>query len=681
LYRITQKRGGWISMKMIEDVIDDLFKNFIEEAIQNIEIGSLITSRESVQKVLKALHIETQNALNLEPNKLLEYFSKIGFEIYKTYRIPAFFWINMLEKIKEDLLYAIHHKIIQYNDDVLLLRLDKLTQGLCKGYLQASAQDTLRFSYDKINAINIEMDIMAHERWYKSFLEYLSDENNPVPELLYEKSESHMWLNSLDFKLLMKSCSFEKESEIVIFMRKAYDLSREIKYYIDKEQYKNAYNCFVALDRKLNLLSDMLKEVLINFMSDKLHLFFGLFSEIILFQKQYSYFLTLSVSISNEAVHKRDIHRLFLKLFQMTKKKAKELTYQFTGVVDDGDAMHFLVRYKEQDDVKKIFDFVTESITELKEKEITLSVPNFIVRASETEVFSGLDAPTLRKVAFNMAKEYVHIPNYHFNQKECEILRSNAENESIVSGKIKQAIEEKKIQLAFQPIVSVNKTARSLAYCEVLSRMEDNGELVDAEEFIHTVIAQKMTSALDILVYERLKRLSKSIAELMQGVSVNIFPDSFKDGAVLKALKECLQSFAKEEITLTLEITEYNLFEHYEILQVLKAEYTDTLNIAVDDFGSGYSSLAALIKLSKHNLLDAVKIDGTLTREVVTDETSYAIVKTALVLSKKLKAKIIIEYVENEDIEKKLLQGINTFYGQGYLYGKAMPLEEIKNSF
>ena len=665
-------------MKKIDEVVDDLFKNFIEEAIQNIEIGSLITSRESVEKVLATLHKETQNALTLEINELLEYFSKIGFEMYGAYRIPAFFWINVLEKMKEDLLYAIHHNIIEYSDDTLLLRLDRLTQGLCKGYLQAAAKDALRFSYEKIDAINVEMDIMSHERWYKSFLEYLSDDNNPIPELMYEKSESHLWLNSLDFKLLMKSCSFEKESEIVIFMRKVYELAREIKHYIDKEEYKNAYNCFVVLDQKLNLLNDMLKEVLINFMSDKLHLFFTLFSEIILFQKQYSYFLTLSVSISNETIHQRDVHRLFLKLFQLAKAKAQELAYQFTGVVDNGDSMHFLVRYKETDDVKKIFDFVTEAIEDLKEKEITLSVPDFIVRASETEVFSGLDAPTLRKVALNMSKEHVHIPHYHFDKQECELLRSNAEKDSIVSGKIKAAIEEEKIKLCFQPIVSVNKNGHALAYCEVLSRMQDNDELVDAEDFIHTVIAQKMTAALDILVYEQLEKLSKEIAQLMQGVSVNIFPDSFKDEAVLKAFKKCLHSFKEADITLTLEITEYNLFEHYETLQALKSGYENTLQIAVDDFGSGYSSLAALIKLSKHKLLDAVKIDGTLTSEVLKDDTSYEIVKTAVILSKKLHARTIIEYVESKEIEEKLLESIDEFYGQGYVYGKAVPLEEVK---
>jgi len=665
-------------MKRIDEVVDDLFKNFIEEAIQNIEIGSLITSKESVEKVLATLHKETQNALTLDVNELLEYFSKIGFEIYGAYKIPAFFWINVLEKMKEDLLYAIHHNIIEYSDDRLLLRLDRLTQGLCKGYLQASAKDALRFSYEKIDAINVEMDIMSHERWYKSFLEYLSNEKGLLPELMYEQSESYLWLNSFDFKLLMKSCTFEKESEIVIFMRKVYELAREIKHYIDKKQYKNAYNCFIVLDQKINLLNDMLKEVLINFMSDKLHLFFTLFSEVILFQKQYSYFLTLSVSITHEAVHERDVHRLFLKLFQLTKEKAKNLAYQFTGVVDEGNSMHFLVRYKEKDDVIKIFNFVTQAIEELQEKEITLVVPNFIVRASETEVFSGLDAATLRKIAFNMAKEHIHIPNYHFDQQECKLLRANIEKDFIVSSKIKESIESGKIKLCFQPIVSVNKSGHTLAYCEVLSRMQENDELIDAEEFIHTVISQKMTSALDILVYEQLEKLSREIAKVMEGVSVNIFPDSFKDKEVLKAFKKCLRSFKEANIILTLEITEYNLFEYYEVLQGLKTGYEDTLNIAVDDFGSGYSSLAALIKLSKYNLLDAVKIDGTLTREVVNDDTSYEIVKTAVILSKKLHARTIIEYVENKNIEEKLIESIDEFYGQGFAYGKAMTLEEVK---
>ena len=669
-------------MKNIESLIDNLFKQNIEEAIKNIEIGSLITSRESVEQLLDSLHIETQRALSLDTNELLEYFALIGYDLYREHRVPAFFLLNMIETIKEELLYAIHHQIIEYNDDELLLRINKIIQGVCKGYLRASAKDALKFSYEKVDNINVEMDIMAHKRWYRQFLEYLSSEDiNSLPEIMFELSESYEWINSLDFKLLMKACSFEKESEIIIFIRKSYQLAREIQYYIKKEQYKNAYNCFIVLDQKLGILNYMLKEVLINFMNDKLHFFFTLFAETILVQKQYSYFVTLSVNISNEPVHKRDVHRMFLKLFKLTKEKAKKISYQFAGIIDDSKSMHFLVKYKEKDDVKKLYDFVLEALEELKNNEILLSVPDFVVRASETEAFSGLDAQTLNKIAFNMTKEHVGVPDYYFTQDECEVLRKNAENESLISNKTREIIEDKKIRLAFQPIMVVNNNSRSLAYCEVLSRMEDTEGLVDAEEFIHTVVAEKMTSALDLLVCEQLAKASKQIAKIMKGVSVNIFPDSLQNTEVLQALKTCLEKFQQENITLMLEITEYNLFEYYEILQELNAEYADTLEIAVDDFGSGYSSLAALIKLSKHGLLDAVKIDGTLTREVMKDATSYEIIKTAIVLSKKLKVKTIIEYVENKEIESKLLQSIDEFYGQGYAYGKAVSLKEIAESF
>ena len=668
-------------MKKIEEVIDELFKNFIEEAIQNIGIGPFITSREAIKSILQKIHEETNSALTMQSTELLEHFSIAGATLYNKYRVPAFLWIDTLEKLKEDILYAIHHQIIDYDDDAFILRMNKLIQGLCKGYLKASAQDTLNFTYERIDAINIEMDIMSHDRWYKDFLEFLANDFQNVPELMYENSESNRWIKSLDFKLLMKACTFEREGEIVIFMHKLYDLSREIKHFIDIQDFKNAYSYLIILDQKVNLLNDILKEVLINFMSDKLHFFFTLFSEIILFKKQYSYFLTLSVSLSSEVAHKRDIHRLFLAIYKGTKNRSKDMAYQFTGVVDDGDSMHFLLHYNEKSDVEKIFTSVTQTIYELKKEEITLNVPEFIVRASETEVFSGLSAATLQKIAFNMAQQHVHVPNYHFNKIECSKLRESADRKAAIDEKVLKAIKDKTMKLYFQPIVHVYGNEKKLVYCEALSRMSDEGKIIDAEEFIHSVLDQKLSSKLDILVYQELMQRTSDIAAFMEGVSVNIFPESFKDKKVIDALKKCLLSFQEKKLILTLEITEYNLFEYYDILLNLKKEFTSTLRVAVDDFGSGYSSLAALVKLSKNGLLDAVKIDGTLTCEILNDATTFEIVKTAASLSKTLNVKTIIEYIENKEIELKLQEEVDDFYGQGYLYAAAMPLEKVKKTF
>uniref|UniRef100_UPI00261F4F35 hypothetical protein n=1 Tax=Sulfurimonas sp. TaxID=2022749 RepID=UPI00261F4F35 len=242
-------------MKKIEEVIDELFKNFIEEAIQNIGIGPFITSREAIKSILQKIHEEMDSALTLQSTELLEHFSISGATLYNKYRVPAFLWIDTLEKLKEDILYAIHHQIIEYDDDAFIVRMNKLIQGLSKGYLQASAKDTLNFTYERIDAINIEMDIMSHNRWYKDFLEFLANDFQNVPELMYENSESNRWIESLDFKLLMKACAFEREGEIVIFMHKLYDLAREIKHFIDIQDFKNAYSYLIILDQKVNLLN------------------------------------------------------------------------------------------------------------------------------------------------------------------------------------------------------------------------------------------------------------------------------------------------------------------------------------------------------------------------------------------------------------------------------------------
>jgi len=63
---------------------------------------------------------------------------------------------------------------------------------------------------------------------------------------------------------------------------------------------------------------------------------------------------------------------------------------------------------------------------------------------------------------------------------------------------------------------------------------------------------------------------------------------------------------------------------------------------------------------------------------ILKDEISFEIVKTAITLSKKLKTKTIVEFVENKETEEKLKEITDDFYIQGYLHSKAIPFEELK---
>lgn len=664
-------------MPSLKEVLDKLFQRAVEEWMESVEAAPFFSSKENVRAFVSFLQTKAHDLFNLPESDLQKHFEELGKEIYLKYHLSSFVLDDFLKKIREDLLYAIVHEIVAYDDEEFLKRFDGMAEGLYAGYLQATVKDTLRYSYAKISSVDPELDIFAHERWYQSLLHFLLEQKAEPPVLIYEDSEVCRWIDTLDFKLLMKACSFEKESEIVIFLRKLFDIARELRRFVRNGDFRNAYASFMTLDQKVKLVSDMLESVLLQFLEEKMHYFFSLFAEIILFKKQYSYFLTITVSLSSEAVHKRDAHRLFVEILRRTKRRASEIACPFTGVVDDGDSMHFLLQYQQQSDIDEIFSFVVNTIDSLKKEEIVLNVPNFIVRASQTEMFSGLDAASLQEIAFAMAREHVDMPYYHFDAEESKQLREHIHGKTILDSRVKEAVQEGRIKLYYQPIVRIDKESRSLAYCEVLARIEEDGKIYDAESFIHSIIEQKLTDELDLRIFEKLKAQTPKIAKILEGVSLNIFPSSFLNEKVMEALKAVLESFARYDMKLILEITEYNLFECYSILAELKKKYTDTLQIAVDDFGSGYSSIATLIKLAKKGLLDKVKIDGTLTKEILDDESSFEILKMAAEIGCKLGANTIVEYVENEAIEKKLSSEIDTYYAQGYHYSKAVTLADL----
>ena len=92
--------------------------------------------------------------------------------------------------------------------------------------------------------------------------------------------------------------------------------------------------------------------------------------------------------------------------------------------------------------------------------------------------------------------------------------------------------------------------------------------------------------------------------------------------------------------------------------------------ISIDDFGSGYSNLQHIVRIN----LDYLKIDGSIVKRCCDDEQSANLI-ALLAGWKRLSGKkmqIIAEFVENEDIQK-LLMDFNIDYSQGYLFSKPAP--------
>ena len=153
-------------------------------------------------------------------------------------------------------------------------------------------------------------------------------------------------------------------------------------------------------------------------------------------------------------------------------------------------------------------------------------------------------------------------------------------------------------------------------------------------------------------------------------VSVNITNESLEWEGIEQCIDDTVAKYDIPSEWFCLEITEQDaLSSSIDIADKIKNIKAKGHKFLIDDFGMGHTSLTYL----QTNYFDVVKLDGSLTRDVLCNERNSDIIGSIVYLSKSLHFKIIAEYVEDENQRDELKRlGCDAF--QGYLYSK--PLEE-----
>lgn len=151
-------------------------------------------------------------------------------------------------------------------------------------------------------------------------------------------------------------------------------------------------------------------------------------------------------------------------------------------------------------------------------------------------------------------------------------------------------------------------------------------------------------------------------------ISVNITGQSLQDPALAESLSECVQESGIMAEHLWLEVTEQDALESSQTviarLQHLKLQGHHLL---IDDFGMGSTSLIYL----RSNLFDVIKLDGSITRNILDNQNNRQIVSTLTSLSRQMHLRVVAEFVETSRQRDKLAElGCDAF--QGYLYSKPL---------
>ncbi|WP_242951406.1 EAL domain-containing protein [Clostridium kluyveri] len=160
-------------------------------------------------------------------------------------------------------------------------------------------------------------------------------------------------------------------------------------------------------------------------------------------------------------------------------------------------------------------------------------------------------------------------------------------------------------------------------------------------------------------------------------ISINVSPIQLKDKNFLNIVKKILRETQLESQHLEIEITESVMMESLEgNLKVINELKSMGIRVALDDFGSGYSSLNYLKSIP----INTLKIDKTFIDGICKDSYKDIITEEIIKLAHRMELEVVAEGVEGEE-QIQSLRGKNCNKIQGYYFGKPMPSEHIETLF
>ena len=235
--------------------------------------------------------------------------------------------------------------------------------------------------------------------------------------------------------------------------------------------------------------------------------------------------------------------------------------------------------------------------------------------------------------------------------------------------RINDALAEGAFTLLYQPIVPIDAPRLgAIPRVEALLRMsETGGELILPMSFIPVAERYDLMRTIDRWVVERAFSDYRRLAKLREQptpaeFSINLSGHTLSSPDFAEFIQAKLTEFGVAPSCLFLEITETAAIANVERARTLiEALRALGVRFYLDDFGSGLSSFNYL----KHFPVDGIKIDGLFVKGIAKNYLDYALVESIQRIGTALGLQTVAEYVESEEIARKLTQ-IGVAYGQGF---------------
>ncbi len=308
--------------------------------------------------------------------------------------------------------------------------------------------------------------------------------------------------------------------------------------------------------------------------------------------------------------------------------------------------------------VSKVLNDIENHVFSVDKEKVELNVAVYAGISFESEyTVESAD------IALGSAKQ-MHLP-YVVHDEELGLKQVHNNNIRLMK-KIKDALSQGDMKVYYQPIVNGNE---EIVKYESLIRMIDNDKVLTPYHFLELAKKSQYYQGITRTV---IKESFKKFKDKDISFSVNINADDITNEKTCGYILESLSQYAKKT-NVVFEIVETESIKNFKAVQ----NFIDQVKrmgakIAIDDFGSGYSNFSYLLELRP----DYLKIDGSLIRNIDTDENAYKVVKTIVEFSKSLGVKTIAEFIHSKEVFE-LVKSLGVDEFQGFYFSE--PQSDIQS--
>ena len=319
----------------------------------------------------------------------------------------------------------------------------------------------------------------------------------------------------------------------------------------------------------------------------------------------------------------------------------------------------FAICTKHKDNLEEIRDICTNIIEHFSLNPILINNNSFYLSISIGVARNCKDSAVQNNLlskaeyALRMAKK--RDISILFLDENIELYNKLKENKKLIE-ELKNALISNNLLIYGQKLI--NNISKKEKY-EILMRVKlEDGSILTPYSFLKEAKKAKLYLGMT-------RMLVKKACEYFKGKDIdfnlNLTLEDIKDQYTMDFIVNAMEktNTAKQ---ITFEIVESEGIESFtEVSNFIKKAKKLGCKIAIDDFGTGYSNFEYIIKLD----VDYIKIDGSLIKNINTDNNLYLTVQTIVGFAKALKIKTVAEFVHNEDV-LNCVQILDIDYSQGF---------------